>query len=349
MTTLTTTAPHGVGRRGVVLVLVPLVAVLVLAPLLLALQVARVGTEPRDLEVGVIGPVVVSQAVVERGGGLPGDPFHAVVLAEDADPAAPVRAGLLAATVAVDFREDHNTLLVSSTLSPALVAEVRVRVEAISSSYGRSLVVGSVAPARSPDAWRGTPYAMVLAWVVAGVALAVGLSWWRGPLSATWRGAFRRTAALAASSVVVGLLVSLAVGALSSADVDVLRTGAVGAVTVAATAWLVLGSEALFGLWGLAAAVSLALCGAAPLLLATDAGTLPAPWSALFPWTVGGSALSLVRQDVFFGGGAGLRPVAVLVSWALLALLTLTAARRERLALVREASLRPGSRSAGPT
>ncbi len=332
-------ARNRLGRRRAVLVLVPLVAVLVLAPLMLALQVARVGTEPRDLEVGVVGPVLVSQSVVERGDALPGHPFDGVVLSEDSDPADPVRRGLLAATVAIDFREDHDTLLVSSTLSPALVAEVQVRLAAISRSYGRSLVVRPVTPVRSADAWRGTPYAMVLGWVVAGVALAVGLSGWRGPLSSTWRGAFRRTAALTASSVVLGLAVSLATSL--TCDLDVLRSTVVGAVTVAATALLVLGSEALFGLAGLAAAVSLALCAASPLLLATDAGTLPWPWSELFPCTVPGSALSLVRQDVFFGGGAGLRPVAVLGSWGLLALLTLTAARRERLALVREASLRP--------
>lgn len=324
MTTSTVLRP----RRVVPVVIV---VALVLAPLMFALQVGRVGPQPQGLELGVVGPVLVSQSIVERAAGLPGESLDAVVLPEGSDPAYAVRRGLLDATVEIDLRRSYDVLRVSSTADPDLVAEVRVRVASVSRSYARDLRVEQVGPVRSAGAWRGTPYAMVVAWIVLGVALAVGLSLLAGPLTPSTRRALVRVLTLAGLSVAAGLTVALATDLLvGSAEVGLLRTTAVGAGAVAATAWLVRGAEALFGLAGLGVAVSFALGAVVPLLALTDPDGLPSPWPDVVPWTVPGAALALTRADVFFDTSAGARPVAVLVSWVLLALLTLGAAVRDR-------------------
>jgi hypothetical protein len=311
-------------RRAVPVVLV---AVLVLAPLMFALQVGREGPQPGGVEVGVVGPVLVAQSVVDRAAALPGPSLDAVVLPESDDPAAAVRRGLLDATVAIDLTEPYDVLRVSTTADPDLVAQVRVRVASVSGSYARDLRVVEVPPVRNPDAWRGTPYAMVVAWIVLGAALAVGLVLVAGSRVTSGRQALRRVLALAGLSVVAAFVVAGVVDFVAgSTDVSLLRTTAVGAGTIAATAWLVRGAEALYGLAGLGVAVSFALGTVVPVLALTDPSGLPSPWSDVVPWTVPGAALALTRADVFFDASAGARPVAVLVSWLVLALLTLGAA-----------------------
>jgi hypothetical protein len=305
-----------------------LVLGLVAAPVMFALQTGRAGPQPRDVEVGVAGPVLVAQAVADRADRLLGTPIDAVVLGEGADPSDDVRDGRLVAAVLIDFRVDQDTLYASPVTDPDLVAELRVRMEAVSSTYGRSLRVVLVPSARSAGTWRGTPYAMVGAWMVLGVAWSVGLSWWRGPLARTTRHAVERFVALTALAVASGVGVAAVVG--TSSDASLLLPSVVGALTVAVTAWLVLGCEALLGLAGLGVAVSLLLATAVPLVGLAELSSLPAPWSQLAPLAPPGAALALVRDDLFFGTGVGPRPLVVLASWALVGVLTVVAARLER-------------------
>ncbi|MFB9312750.1 hypothetical protein [Nocardioides plantarum] len=328
MDTPTTLRP----RPGLPVVLVVmLVAGLVLAPLMFALQVGSEGPQPDAVEMGVVGPVVVSQSVVERAAALPGAPRRVVVLPEDDDPADAVRRGLLDATVDIDLGKPYDVLRVSSTADPDLVAAVRAQVASVSLGYGRVVRVVEVRPVRNPDAWRGTPYAVVVAWIVLGVALAIGLLLVAGSRVTSTRQALTRVLVLAVLSVVAAFAIALVVSTVTaSTDLGLLRTTAVGATTIAATAWLIRGAEAVFGLAGLAVAGSFSLAALAPLLALTDPAGLPSPWPDIVPWTVPGAALSLTRADVFFGTSVGVRPVAVLLSWLVLALLTLGAAVVDR-------------------
>jgi len=318
-------------RRGIPVVLVVLlVAGLVLAPLMFALQVGREGPQPDAVALGVVGPVLVSQSIVDRAAAAPGSSRPAVVLPEDADPADAVRRGQLDATIQIDLRTPYDVLRVSSTADPDLVAVVRAQVAAVSRGYGRDVRVVEVRPVRNPDAWRGTPYAVVAAWIVLGVALTIGLLLLAGSRVTSTRQALTRVLVLAALSVVTAFAVAVVVSTTEATDLGLLRTTAVGAATIAATAWLARGAEAVFGLAGLAVAVSFALAAIAPLLALTDPAGLPAPWPDVVPWTVPGAALTLTRADVFFGTSVGVRPLAVLLSWLLLALLALGAAVLDR-------------------
>lgn len=304
------------------------VAVLVAVPLMLALQLGGAGPQPHRLALGVSGPALVAQEIAERSDALPGRPFDAVALPEGTAPADRVRDGLLSAAVTIDFGADRDVLHVRSTTDPALVAAVRVRLEAVSSTYGRTLRVVEVPPARSAEAWRGTPYALVVAWVLLGVAVSVGLSWTRGPVARDGREAAVRLGVCGTAALLGGLLLAAVVA--PSTDVRLVSTTVLGASSIAATTWVVLGAESLLGLGGLAVAVPLVLGSLAPVLTLTDPAALPWPWPDVVPWTPAGAALDLAENEVFAGLATGARPWAVLGTWALGALLVLVVARRAR-------------------
>ena len=143
--------------------------------------------------------------------------------------------------------------------------------EAVSASYGRTLHTERVAPPHPTP--RRLPALLVALLVTIGVVLAAAVSAWRGPVAATTARGVARLAGTAAAGCVVGVVVAL----LADADRPV-EAALTCAVTVAASAWLVLAAESVLGLAGLGLATGLLLGPVAPLLVGTDPAYLPSPW-----------------------------------------------------------------------
>lgn len=295
------------------------------APLAFVAQLASQGPRPHEAVLAISGPALVAQAIATRADALPGHPFDARVLPEGDPSARSVAAGIAQAGLMIDFRLDRDVLVVSTTTDPDLVAEYRVLLEAIDSSYGRTLRTQTVPPAGAEDAPRGLPYVLTFLWVLLGVGLAVGLSLWRGPVAATTARGAERLIGLGACGVLVGVL-----GAVVAPDIatgEVVWVAALGALVVLVTSWLVLAFEAVLGLGGLALMTAVLVGLSTPLLTFTEPSTLPSPWAELAPWTPHGAAFRLARQHVFFGVHADIRSWAVLLAWSSIAVVALVGAR----------------------
>lgn len=318
------------------------VAVLVAAfalPLVATIDVRLSGPEPDELALGVVGPTVVSQAVSGRVEQLPGRPFDAVVVDEGTtveEVEREVASGVLDAAVVMDLGGDTDRLVVPTTMSDDLVAEVRAALGAVGASYGRSIEVTDVPPPRSAGAWRGLPYAFVVAWVLIGVGAATGLSAWRGPVAATSARGAGRLALLAGLAVVVGGLSAL-LGQVA-ADANPAQVVRAAAATVLVSSWLTQAFETLFGLPGIAVATAGLVGPLAPLLAGVDPGTMPGLWPDLYQVGPHDAALTLATRAVFGVEASVMRPALLLAAWATVAVVTLVTARSLRPARETEAA-----------
>lgn len=313
--------------------LVALLAVLVLGtPLAFVAQAATSGPRPHEAVLAVAGPILVAQAIAERADALPGRPFDARVLPEGTSPRASIADGTAQLGLTIDFRLDHDLLAVSTTTDPDLVAAYQALLEAVGASYGRTLSTQQVPPSGGDGAARGLPYVLTLLWVLAGLALAVGLSLWRGPVASTTARGAARLAWLGAGAVLLGVVVAVVAPGVGAGETWWIAL--LGALVAVVTSWSVLALESLLGLGGLALGVALLVGLSVPLLTHAEPSTLPAPWSALAPWTPHGAALQLARRHLFFAQHADLRSWAVLLAWAGIAIVVLIGSR-----LVRPAAL----------
>lgn len=314
------TAPR-VFSRPVVATLVVLLAVQVI---MLALQVWDHGAGPRDVPVGVTGPVLVAQALAGRAAGR----LDATVVTDLGAGRAAVRDGDLVAVVSIDVGAAQDQLLVSSVAGPELNRYVTAQVRPVSASYGRSLVVTEVPPTRDAGTPRALPFVLVLLWMLLGVVAAAVLTIVRGPVAASWGAGAGRLAALAGVGAVLGLGIALACSLWLAGGLVLLWV--TGSVTVLVAAWVTLSLESLVGLLGIGVAATFLVGLATPLATLTDPLLLPVPWSWVESWTPHLASLTLARQAVHFGGAPSFRAVALLAVWATVPALALVVARRVR-------------------
>ncbi len=322
------TRPGGQRRRWLLGVVV---AASLLLPLLATLHVRVVGPEPHGLVLGVVGPAPVVQEMARRVDGLAGRPFDARQVPAVGSALRTAQEGVadgrLDAAVVVDLRVGEDVLVVPSTTSAALVREVRLRLVPVSAGLGRGLRAAVVPPARSPDAWRGVPFALVVAWMLLGLGAAAVLCLLRGPVAPTASRGLGRLVLLAAGGALGGLAGALALPSSVQAPLGPLV--AAGTLTVVVSGWFVLACEALLGLPGLAVAVGTTVGPLAPFLSQVRPDTMPDPW----PWVylLGPHAAALdVTTGLVFGRGLGARPWLLLGAWAVICFLLLGRSRRLR-------------------
>ena len=315
-------------RRSALLVLAGLV---LLQAAVIGLVVAAESQAPHGVRLGVVAPRLVAQALVTRplaprSGALPDGTVDATVVLSATEARDAVASSDLDAAVVVDLTADTDRLLVSAIADPDLVGAAQVVVDATSSSYGRAVRLEEVDPPRNAGTSRVVPFALVLVWLVVGVALAAALTLARGPVAATWTDGARRVGALGLAGAVLGLAVGLGASVLASGAV--LSLWVCGTLTTWAAAWATLALERLVGLLGIGVAVTLLLGLATPLVTAADPRNLVAPWSTVATFTPHHAALDWAQRAVFAGTAPSPADVALLGAWCLIALLVLVVARR---------------------
>jgi hypothetical protein len=302
----------------------------VVLPLAATLHARLAGPRLHGEVIVVSGPAVVAQEAVRRANALSAHPLDARVVAS-ADEIAPdaaaararVRSGEAAAAVVIDLRRTTDTLLVADWLPDDVRRQLVVDAGAVSGSYGRDLTTERVAP--PTDTSRETPVRLVALLVALGVGLAAAVTAWRGPVARTLARGAARLAGTAALGCLAGVVVAVLVGAGSPA-VTVLVCGS----AVAVSAWLVLAAESVLGLAGLGLATGLLLGPVAPMLAGADPAYLPSPWWELDRLGPQQAVLRLLQHDLMGIDVAEARSWLLLGAWAVIAVLTLLAARQER-------------------
>ncbi|MCW2790241.1 MAG: hypothetical protein JWP56_2544 [Aeromicrobium sp.] len=286
--------------------------------------------------VSVVAPPVVGTTVVDRVNALPGRPVDAVALSSRTVALERVRTGRSVAAIVVDLRRDTDTVYVAGANGTRLNRVVRRQITAVEASYGRTVRVRDLVPARSGDGDRRYVYALTGLGLLVGLLSAVVITWHQGPRAPTLARGVRRLLVNTAVAVVAGGV--MAAAAAGYYDAPFALWWLVTGLTVLAGATTMLALESLFGVYGIGVATTVLVLAAAPLATLVHPLLLPEPWASITPWMPHGAALIAGTDVAYFGGEQLLRPVLVLVVWSAISVMTNVVARRE---LQRDAATTP--------
>ncbi|MET0767970.1 MAG: hypothetical protein ABWY50_10025, partial [Aeromicrobium sp.] len=164
--------------------------------------------------------------------------------------------------------------------------------------------------------------------VLLGLAIAIGVTWRRGPVADRWSHAGQR------------IVLAVVVSAAGSAAVAVGAAGQVGGpwvgwwavltLTALATSAATLALAGVLGVAGVGLATLVFVVLAAPLARIEHPLLLPATWGEVTPWLPHGAGLDAARQVAWFDGAGLTRPLVVLGAWVMVSVVALVVARRER-------------------
>lgn len=202
---------------------------------------------------------------------------------------------------------------------------VEQQVREVASAHGREVdveYVRSDSGATVAGAGRLTRIATVLGYLAVVVMALV-----RGPLARTLRLGLTRMTALIGLGLLTGTVLA-GLGGVPGAD---WRTALLLAAGFCVAAVVTQALNAVGGIGGIAIAAALFLALEAPLLLETDPLLLPDPWRTVSAWTPVGATMHALTADVVHDGAGLGRPVAVMVTWSVVAMLAALVARRGRL------------------
>lgn len=295
---------------------------------------------PRDVPVAVINGDVGANAVINAVR-QNGDTLKAVTYANAQDAGNALAKRKVDAILSSDSTVPGGAfnLSVASGAGPGVADTVATAVNSVATAVSVPLAVEDLHPVSTGDPRGLTPFYLMMAWILGGLVAAIALGVAIGTVPRDLDRLGMRLGALAAFSLLLGLLGALFAGPFLGVwhkhTVGLWLTGALVTFTAALIAsalasWL--------GLWGAGIAVVLLLVLGVP-----GSGGI-APWDFLpsffrgMPgWLPNGSSVSLIRGLEYFGRSANTWPIVGLTLWSLgsvLALLGATAllGRRARLA-----------------
>jgi len=293
----------------------------------ISLALAGPDDKPHGAPIRVVAPPVVATAVVDRANAMTGRPVDAQALQTEAEARQSVKGGRSVAAVVVDLRKDSDDVYVAGANGEVFNRVVVEEIKQFERSFGRTVVVRDLAPARDGDAGARGVYLLVGVSILLGFVGPIVITWVRGPVAQTLRRGLLRLSITTGSSIAVGLII----GAFAATryDGDLATWWLISGLTTLAVATITMALEGVFGVVGIGASATVFVLTGAPLVRLTHPLLLPEPWSTITPWLPHGAAIEAGRAQAYFGGAAG-RPLLTLVIWTMLAVMTLAVARRER-------------------
>ncbi|MET0447047.1 MAG: hypothetical protein ABW004_01520 [Aeromicrobium sp.] len=317
-------AERRIGRRTVSTLVV---LVLQLAACLLLLVVPFDGG-PHHAPVTISAPSVVASSLADQVNARAGHPLDAGVAETAADARGDVESGRVVAALAIDLRLNRATLFVSSAQGDALTDAVSADIRSMAEPFAVTVTSEDVAPVPDGSAGQTGLRLVVAGSVLLGLAIAIVITWRRGPVADRWAHAGLRILI----TVGVAGVVSLAVAAVAAHRVGGSLVGwwSVLVLTVLATTAATLARAGVLGVPGFVVATLVFVLTAAPLARVEHPLLLPPLWGAVTPWLPHGACLDAARQVAWFDGTGTLGPVVVLVAWIAVSCVVLAAARRER-------------------
>src|SRR5690606_3580079 len=287
----------------------------------IALDVAE--TEPHKVPLAIVAPPVVADTLVDEVGQLPGEPFAPVAAASAQDARRALLAGEVRGVVVVDLAETVDTLLLDGAADATLNRAVADRVGAVEASRGGTVPERVLRAEAAPGLDRVRAMVLLCGW--GGFALVALISFVRGPFARTLTLGVSRVLGVVAAAAAAGLGVAAALGGSAGPDVTV---AAVAGTVLAIAALVTLALEALAGYAGLALSAALFVALALPLTLGVDPALLSDVSRVLVVQSPPGASLDALAAAALHHGADLLRPLLVLVSWALVALAVLLLTRR---------------------
>ena len=292
-------------------------------PLLALADSARSG-QLHEAPLAVVAPPVVAGALAAEVDDLDGGPFVVTAVDDAHGAVTDVRRGRFAAAYLLDLPGTRDRLVLHEGRHDQLNEAVLQQVQDIAEARGRQVEVERVRA--DSGATVSAAGGLTLAATVLGYLAVIVLALVRGPAEPTFRLGLARMGAMLGLGLVTGTVVTL-VGGVPGSD---WRTALLLTAGFSVAAVVTHALDAVGGVAGVAIAAALFLALEAPLLLETDPALLPQPWRSISDWTpVGATARTLTAHLVYDGGGLW-RGVAVLVTWAVVAMLAALVARQGR-------------------
>lgn len=294
-----------------------LVGVLLLALLFVASYVGGLHSpKPYGAKLAVVGPpAAVEQLSAEIERAIPGiDPRASGSVA---DARRQIDEGRVFG--ALILGEQRDRLLVSQTWNRGFSTQVAQGFRRAFAAQGRPLAVEVVEPLPEQDANGLSPFYLIVGWVVGGYLAAVVLGLARGERATSVAAAGARLGALAGYAIVAGLLGALLVDpVMSILEGHFLALWGIGTLIVFATAAATLAFESLLGVLGVGLAIALFVVLGNPASGAIfPPELLPQPWRAMGGYITTGAGGQAVRSVQYFDGAVLLRPMLVLMVYAL--------------------------------
>jgi hypothetical protein len=298
----------------------PKAVALVLLPatvLMLAFAFSYVGAfhdpTPHNVPVAIVGPPVLSEQLDH----LPGDPL-------EARPAS----SLPDALSQIDDRDVYgsydaatNHLFVASAANRATALALAATFNRVAAAQRRPAVgVTDVKPLPSADPNGTTPFYAVIAWMFGGYIAATLIGLIGSPRSRSRQRAAARIGALAAFSVVNGILSVLVLRVCFDVfSGHVVALCAIGALTIFASGAATAGIQAAIGPAGTGLVILVfVILGNAAAGGPFARPLLPGFWSAIGGVLPPGASVDLARSALSFDGARIAGPILVLVGWAAL-------------------------------
>ncbi|MGV9455944.1 ABC transporter permease [Streptomyces sp. NPDC003635] len=291
----------------------PLIAVVVLVPLLAALALwafawPSARTAPHDLPLGVAGPAAAT-APLERQLNEHEGAFEIHRYADEADARDAVEDRSVYGAIVVTPKATE--LLTASAASPLVAQLLQEQVGRQAAAEGARLTTVDVVPAPENDPRGATLTASVLPLALAGIAAGaiVTLLGLRGG---------RAVAALLGSAALVGLATTaVAHSWLAVLEGDWWAEAGVFALATLAVSGAVAGTAALIGSAGIGVAAGVVMLFGNPFSGAASAPQmLPEPVGAIGQWLPPGAGVSALRSTAYFDGAAVTGPALTLTWWA---------------------------------
>jgi hypothetical protein len=240
-------------------------------------------------------------------------------------------ASAAAAARAIDRREVYGALVsgrrglelvVAPAAGPAAAVALRAGVAAPLRRAGTAVRERVVHPLPAADARGLVGFYTAIGWVVAGYLGATLLSIVFGARPGRRR-LMWRVVALAALGLLTGVCGAALANAIGDMRAPVVLLGLTGALTILAVGAATVAMQALIGVLGTGIAILVfvvlgnpASGGPFPIEL------LPEPWRAVGPLVPNGATTTLIRDIAYFPDAPLAGPLAVLIAWLAVALVT---------------------------
>ncbi|WP_432832153.1 hypothetical protein [Dactylosporangium sp. CA-092794] len=276
-----------------------------------------------DIPLAVAGPPPATAQVVQQLQANRPGAFEVTTVADTAAAEALIKDRKVYG--AIDLTTGHPQVIVASAASPAVAQALQQVAQALGQSGAGAPVVRDLVPLPADDP-RGAGLAAGALPLVLGGIVAAGL------LTNLIAGIGRRVAGALAFAITGGLaLTAILQYWLGSLEGDYWTNSGVVALSIGATAFTLLGLEALLGAAGLGLGAAVMMLLGNPLSGLTSAPEmLPSGWGAFGQFLPPGAAGSLLRSTAFFDGAGSGAHLLVLSAWAVFGLLLVGAAGLRR-------------------